>query len=143
MITKHANSFNDSQDKEFGNRPMVQIGITVDDIEQSLDFYVNNLGCKIKENQYDSLTLDFFGTELSLKKRKIKKKSSSCNEVSFYFGLNVHWNDWHKSIDHLNYIGINYHEKPKIELKSNDKTYASFSMRDPSGNILKFSSFSV
>ena len=40
MITKHANSFNDSQDKEFGNRPMVQIGITVDDIEQSLDFSV-------------------------------------------------------------------------------------------------------
>ena len=61
MITKHANSFNDSQDKEFGNRPMVQIGITVDDIEQSLDFYVNNLGCKIKENQHDSLTLDFLG----------------------------------------------------------------------------------
>ena len=143
MITKHSNSFNDNQDQEFGNRPMVQIGITVHDIEQSLDFYVNNLGCKIKGRQHDSLVLDFFGTELSLKKGKIKTKPSSRDEVSFYFGLNVHWNDWHKEIDHLNYIGINYHEKPKVEIKSKDKAYASFSMRDPSGNILKFSSFSV
>ena len=39
---------------------MVQIGITVHDIEQSLDFYVNNLGCKIKGRQHDSLVLDFF-----------------------------------------------------------------------------------
>ena len=70
MITKHSNSFNDNQDQEFGNRPMVQIGITVHDIEQSLDFYVNNLGCKIKGRQHDSLVLDFFGTELSLKKEK-------------------------------------------------------------------------
>ena len=77
------------------------------------------------------------------KKGKIKTKPSSRNEVSFYFGLNVHWNDWHKAIDHLNYIGINYHEKPKVEIKSKDKAYASFSMKDPSGNILKFSSFSV
>ena len=143
MITKHANSFNDNQDKEFGSRPMVQIGITVDDIEQSLDFYVNNLGCKVKEQQHDSLVLDFFGTELSLKKRKIKKKPVSPNELSFYFGLSVHWNDWHKAIDHLNYIGINYHEKPKVEIKSNDKAYASFSLKDPSGNILKFSSLSI
>lgn len=143
MITKHANSFNDSQDKEFGNRPMVQIGITIDDIEQSLNFYVNNLGCKIKEQQNNFLVLDFFGTELRLKKRKIKKASISCNEASFYFGLNVHWNDWHKAIDHLNYIGINYYEKPKVEINSNDKRYASFSIKDPSGNILKFSSLSV
>jgi len=143
MITKRANSFNDNQDKEFGNRPVVQIGITIEDIEQSLDFYVNNLGCKIKEQQYDFLILDFFGAELSLKKEKIKKKSISRNEESFYFGLNVHWSDWHKAIDHLNYIGINYYEKPKIEIKSNDRTYASFSMKDPSGNILKFSSLSV
>ena len=74
MITKHSNSFNDNQDQEFGNRPMVQIGITVHDIEQSLDFYVNNLGCKIKGRQRLSCSR-FFGTELSLKKRKNKDKT--------------------------------------------------------------------
>lgn len=143
MTKKHANSFNDNQDKEFRFRPMVQIGITIKDIKQSLDFYVNNLGCKVKEQQNDILVLDFFGTELSLKKTKLKKKSINHNDLDFFFGLNVHWDDWHRAIDHLNYIGIKYHEKPKVEIRSNDKTYASFSMKDPSGNILKFSSLSV
>ena len=143
MILKHSNSFNDNQDKEFKCRPMVQIGITVEDMKQSVDFYVNNLGCKVKEQEDDMLVLDFFGTELCLKKSKIRKKLISHNDLNFFFGLNVHWDDWHKAIDHLNYIGIKYHKKPKVETSLSDKTYASFSMKDPSGNILKFSSLSV
>ena len=59
MILKHVNSFNDNQDKEFRCTPMVQIGIYVKDMDQSIDFYVNNLGCKVKEQQDDILVLDF------------------------------------------------------------------------------------
>ena len=142
MILKHVSSFNDNQDKEFRCTPMVQIGIYVKDMDKSIDFYVNNLGCKVKEQQDDILVLDFFGAELCLKEGKIKKKSIIASELDFFFGLNVHWDDWHKAIDHLNYIGIKYYKKPKVEIGSNDKTYASFSMKDPSGNILKFSSLS-
>ena len=143
MILKHVNSFNDDQDKEFTYSPMVQIGILIENMERSLDFYVNNLGCRVKEQQDNILVLDFFGTELCLKKGETKKQSVNHNELDFFFGLNVHWDDWHKAIDHLNYIGIKYYKKPKVEKGSNDKIYASFAINDPSGNILKFSSLSV
>tara|TARA_B100000674_G_C37273994_1_gene660213 strand:+ start:332 stop:574 length:243 start_codon:yes stop_codon:yes gene_type:complete len=72
MILKHVNSFNDDQDKEFTYSPMVQIGILIENMERSLDFYVNNLGCRVKEQQDNILVLDFFGTELCLKKEKQK-----------------------------------------------------------------------
>ena len=39
-------------------------------------------------------------------------------------------------------VTFKYHKKPKVETSLSDKTYASFSMKDPSGNILKFISFS-
>ena len=141
MRPKINNSFKDYQATEFRHRPAIQIGIIMDDIESSLDFYVNNLGCRLIRDSDRLIVLDFFGVELNLIIPENKDKYSYSREPLNFFGLSVHWDDWHRAIDHLNYIGITYYEKPRVEEDLGNKVFASFSFKDPSGNILKFSAF--
>lgn len=140
VILKSGNLFKDRQDTEFRQKPIVQFGIVVRDVKHSLDFYVNNLGCRLKTRSTDHIILDFFDTELSLIKNEAGENLNYAKDPNFFFGLRVHWDDWHRLIDHLNYIGIKYNETPLIKNRKGGKTDASFSVKDPSGNILKISS---
>ena len=141
MKSKNSSSFKDYQDSEFRHRPAVQIGITTVNLDHSLEFYVNSLGCRLKLQSDNLLVLDFFGVELNLIRPDYKEKLSYSKEPINFLGLSMHWDDWHRAIDHLNYIGIKYHEKPTLGSGPENKFFASFSMKDPSGNILKFSAF--
>ena len=140
VVFKSGNLFKDRQDTEFRQKPIVQFGILVRDVKHSLDFYVNSLGCRLKTRSNNLVILEFFGTELSLIKNEEGENLNYAENPNFFFGLRVHWDDWHRLIDHLNYIGIKYNETPLIKNNTNGKNKASFSVKDPSGNILKISS---
>ena len=48
------------------------------------------------------------------------------------------WEDWHRAVDHLNYVGVRYLEAPHFEARGATDERAEFCIADPSGNCLGF-----
>ncbi len=63
-------------------------------------------------------------------------------EESFpVFGLVMSWNDWHRAVDHMNYIGMDFMVAPHTIGKRTQDEYAIFCLYDPSDNILEFRAY--
>ena len=128
---------------EFTSRPVFQLAIPALDLAALRVFYVDVLGSKIEREDVDTLELSFFGGRLrafrvdtmpvSVDGRRGGKAIPVPN-----FGLVMSWEDWHRAVDHLNYVGITYRVSPTTLLTPEGRTEAWFAIADPSGNCLAF-----
>jgi len=128
---------------EFAVEPTIRIGIVVHDLTDTLLFYTERLGCRILRELDQTVEVDFFGYLITLYLVE-KRKSDSLEQVSSifpYFGLTVGWEDWHKAVDHLSYVGTNFKIESKIGSRIEDGEQVVLILEDPSGNILKFVAF--
>jgi hypothetical protein len=90
--------------------------------------------------------MDFFGNRIVA--RLVNNRSSKAGnntgsgEESFpVFGLVMSWNDWHRAVDHMNYIGVDFKVAPHMTGKGTQGEYALFCLYDPSDNILEFRAY--
>ena len=58
-----------------------------------------------------------------------------------HFGLIMSWEDWHRAVDHMSYIGVSFRIAPHIRFKEAPGEQATFFLEDPSGNCLEFKAF--
>jgi len=128
---------------EFIVEPTIRIGIAVHDLTDALLFYTERLGCRILRELDEAVEVDFFGYLITL--YLVEKRKSDCLEqvsaISPYVGLTVGWEDWHKAVDHLSYVGTNFKIESKIGSRDEDGEQAVLILEDPSGNVLKFVAF--
>ncbi|MGD9600474.1 MAG: VOC family protein [Gammaproteobacteria bacterium] len=127
---------------EFSAQPSFQLAIPARDLAALRVFYVDVLGSRVEREDPDMLELAFFGGRLvayhvadmppSATGRRGGKPIPVPN-----FGLMMSWEDWHRAVDHLNYVGITYRMTPTM-LTLDGRTEAWFAIADPSGNCLAF-----
>ena len=127
---------------EFCEKPQIRIGIRVEDLLDSLRFYVEKLGCSVVRERRDSVEIDFFGYSVVLHSRsedgRVKEISDTRFHRDSYFGLIVSWTDWHQAVSHLTYVGTKFKANPEIVTNSSGEKEAFFILEDPSKNLLRF-----
>ena len=127
---------------EFFEKPKIRIGIGVEDLVDSLRFYVEKLGCQVVRERRNSVEIDFFGYSVVLHSRSEDDRVKEISDTRFYrdcyFGLIVSWADWHQAVSHLTYVGTNFKANPEIVANCSGEKEAFFILEDPSKNLLRF-----
>jgi uncharacterized protein len=132
--------------EEFLKRPLFHLAFVVHDLEQARNFYVDVLGCRVGRSADTWTDFEFFGYQITAHLGEREKKSGASNVDGHaipipHFGLIMSWEDWHRAVDHMNYIGVEFRIAPHIRFKDEAGEQATFFLEDPSGNCLEFKSF--
>ncbi len=128
---------------EFTSRPTFQLAIPALDLGALRVFYVDLLGSSVHREDANSLELIFFGGRLQAYKvtkmpETVAGQRGGKSVPVPNFGLLMSWVDWHRAVDHLNYVGITYRLLPTTLAGPDGGTEAWFAITDPSGNCLAF-----
>ena len=132
--------------EEFRQRPIFHLAFPVDDLEATRNFYVDVLGCRVGRTAETWIDFDFFGYQITAHKTPATGPRAA-NPVDGHdipvphFGLIMGWEDWHRAVDHMNYIGVRFRVAPHIRFKDEAGEQATFFLQDPSGNCLEFKAF--
>ncbi|MEQ8232509.1 MAG: VOC family protein [Gammaproteobacteria bacterium] len=132
--------------EEFLARPVFHLAFPVTDLEATRDFYVDVLGCRVGRSAEHWIDFDFFGYQITAHK-VADGAARAANPVDGHdipvphFGLIMGWEDWHRAVDHMNYIGVQFRVAPHIRFKDLPGEQATFFLQDPSGNCLEFKAF--
>lgn len=132
--------------EEFRQRPIFHLAFPVDDLEATRNFYVDVLGCRVGRTAETWIDFDFFGYQITAHKTPAAGPRAA-NPVDGHdipvphFGLIMGWEDWHRAVDHMNYIGVRFRVAPHIRFKDEAGEQATFFLEDPSGNCLEFKAF--
>ncbi len=132
--------------EEFRQRPLFHLAFPVTDLQAARDFYVDVLGCRVGRSSATWIDFDFFGYQITAHKVDGARERAA-NPVDGHdipvphFGLIMSWEDWHRAVDHMNYIGIEFRVTPHIRFRDRPAEQATFFLEDPSGNCLEFKAF--
>lgn len=132
--------------EEFRQRPLFHLAFAVDDLEATRNFYVDVLGCRVGRTSDTWIDFDFFGYQITAH-RVAEQQTAPTNAVDGqaipipHFGLIMSWEDWHRAVDHMNYIGVNFRVAPHIRFQDEPGEQATFFLEDPAGNCLEFKAF--
>ena len=129
---------------EFTTRPAFQLAIPALELGAARVFYVDVLGAQVEHADADVLEIAFFGGRLSVYRVDAMPAAAHGRRGGKAipvpnFGLVMSWEDWHRAVDHLNYVGITYCMTPTTLTDGQGRTEAWFAISDPSGNSLAFS----
>ncbi|MEM7542585.1 MAG: VOC family protein [Pseudomonadota bacterium] len=131
---------------EFSARPSFHLAFAVNDLEATRAFYVDILGCRAGRSDKRWLDLEFFGYQITAHLVDGYHPSDE-NIVDGHgipiphFGLIMSWSDWHRAVDHMNYIGVEFRVAPHIRFKGEIGEQATFFLEDPAHNCLEFKAF--
>ena len=130
---------------EFQGRPSFHLAFPVRYLDETRAFYVDILGCKVGRSSDTWIDLNFFGFQITAHLANVVAQSSnSVDEHDIpvpHFGLIMDWDDWHRAVDHMAYIGVEFRVQPHVRFKGEVGEQATFFLADPSGNCLEFKAF--
>ena len=132
--------------EEFESRPSFHLAFPVVDLEATRNFYVDILGCQEGRSDERWADFNFFGFQITAHLVN-NNQPTGVNTVDEHdipiphFGLIMSWEDWHRAVDHLTYIGVDFKVEPHIRFKGKTGEQATFFVSDPSGNCLEFKAF--
>lgn len=114
------------------------LAIPVKDLDESYDFYVKQLGCKLARRYDDRITLDFFGDQLvcHLAPEEISR------EVKLYprhFGVTFHdKEDFERLFKLCQLREMKILCEPERRFVGSVEEHLTMQLVDPSNNILEF-----
>ena len=131
---------------EFSSRPVFQLSVPTRDLSAMRAFYVETLGSKIERESVDTIEFTFFGGILVAHLVSAAESSSlsatGARAVPLpNFGLIMSWEDWHRAVDHLNYVGVTYRVAPAVRILADSRHEALFAIVDPGDNCLVFCAY--
>lgn len=132
--------------EEFRQRPLFHLAFAVTDLEAARTFYVDVLGCRVGRSAETWIDFDFFGYQITAHRVSGPARHTASGVDGHaipvpHFGLIMSWEDWHRAVDHMNYIGVSFRVAPHIRFKDAPGEQATFFLEDPSGNCLEFKAF--
>ncbi|TDJ64774.1 MAG: glyoxalase [Proteobacteria bacterium] len=136
----------DSPLEEFQGRPSFHVAFGVTDLEAARAFYVDVLGCRVGRSTQSWMDFDFFGFQITAHLVAATDAPSTSlvedHDIPVpHFGLVMAWEDWHRAVDHMSYIGVSFRVEPHVRFKGKCGEQATFFIADPSGNCLEFKAF--
>lgn len=116
-------------------------------INETIQWYTNILGCKIGRQDKRWVDFNFYGHQISahLVDQEIKFKNINIvdgeNIPCRHFGIILSQTEWNKLSRELILKKINFIIKPNTRFKGKKGEQSTFFIKDPSGNVLEFKSF--
>ncbi len=116
-------------------------------INETIQWYTNILGCKIGRQDKRWVDFNFYGHQISahLVDQEIKFKNINIvdgeNIPCRHFGIILSQAEWNKLSKELILKKINFIIKPNTRFKGKKGEQSTFFIKDPSGNVLEFKSF--
>ena len=124
------------------------LAFPITDINASIEFYTQYLGCKLGRQAERWVDLNFFGHQLSLHLSDNKKNTDHCSNVVDgdeihvpHFGAVLEKPAWEALHQKLKNGGIEFRLEPKIRFEGETGEQGTFFVKDPAGNTLEFKFF--
>ena len=123
------------------------LAIPVNNLESSLDFYLNNFNLTIGRKTDKWCDLNFFGHQLSLHIKPEETGTTSKNQVDGknvpvrHFGVILEPKEWQELADRLKTNNIEFIIEPYTRFKGEIGEQSTMFFLDLDGNALEFKSF--
>ncbi|MGK7371125.1 MAG: VOC family protein [Candidatus Halalkalibacterium sp. M3_1C_030] len=123
------------------------LAFPVSDLEQTLHFYRDVLGCETGRSSDKWIDFNFWGHQVVAHLSPEEAGKSSTNEVdghevpAKHFGLILEWSEWEELAERLKAENIDFVIEPYVRFKGKPGEQATMFFLDPSGNALEFKAF--
>jgi hypothetical protein len=123
------------------------LAIPVSDLQISVIFYEDMLGCGRGRESADWVDLNFYGHQLVLHRVTPPEGPSASNPVDGeqipvpHFGVVLPWPDFESLAEQLASKGLVFEIPPTTRFAGRVGEQRTFFLRDPSGNCLEFKAF--
>lgn len=127
--------------------PLFHLAFPVADIDETLTFYRDILGCDTGRSSEKWIDFDFWGHQVVAHLSPEEAGKSSMNEVdghdvpAKHFGLILEWGQWQELADRLQKHEVDFIIDPYIRFEGEPGEQATMFFKDPSGNALEFKAF--
>lgn len=114
------------------------LAVPCKDLDETQEFYVNKLGCKLARRYADRVTLNFFGDQLvcHLAPDKIDE---SPQMYPRHFGVTFkHKEDFDALLELARKQGIDFFQELTMRFPGKVEEHFTFFLKDPSNNLLEF-----
>ena len=119
----------------------------VSELETTIDFYSNVLGCAQGRSDTTWVDFDFFGHQLVFHKVEGFEQRHYFNPVDKHsvpvphFGSILHWENWYPFVERLHKHKIRFEIEPHIRFEGQVGEQATLFFYDPNQYALEFKSF--
>lgn len=124
------------------------LAFPVSDLEQTLHFYRDVLGCETGRSSDSWIDFNFWGHQVVAHLSPEEAGKSGTNEVdghqvpAKHFGLILEWEQWEQLADRLKeHHNIDFVIEPYVRFEGKPGEQATMFFLDPSGNALEFKAF--
>lgn len=123
------------------------LAFPVSDLEETLIFYRDLLGCETGRSSDEWIDFNFWGHQVVAHLSPGDAGKSNTNDVDGHevpvkhFGVILEWGEWNKLADRLNAENIDFVIEPCIRFEGKPGEQATMFFKDPSGNALEFKAF--
>ena len=130
------------------NYPRFHLAFPVTDLEATLKFYVDILGCKTGRTSERWIDFDFWGHQVVAHLVAPEDHpNAACNAVdgksvpSFHFGPILSWDAFEALQKNLRSAGVDFLIEPYVRFAGLKGEQSTMFVADPSGNHLEFKAF--
>lgn len=127
--------------------PLFHLAFPVADLEETLKFYTEVLGCNTGRSSDTWIDFDFWGHQVVAHLSPEEAGKSSTNEVdghavpAKHFGIILQWSEWQELAERLEDKGVDFIIEPYVRFVGEPGEQATMFFKDPSGNALEFKAF--
>jgi uncharacterized protein len=127
--------------------PRFHLAFPVKELEDTLLFYRDVLGCETGRSSEKWIDFNFFGHQVVAHLSPDDAGKSANNMVdghevpAKHFGVILEWDEWHTLVDRLIEHNVDFVIAPYIRFKGEPGEQATMFFLDPSGNALEFKAF--
>jgi extradiol dioxygenase family protein len=128
--------------------PRFHLALPVVDLEATLAFYTDLLGCPMGRRSEHWVDLDFFGHQLVLHRVEVDQHpTSQRNQVdghavpASHFGPILDWTSFERLAGDFRAAGLSFVIEPNVRFQGRKGEQATMFVADPSGNHLEFKAF--
>lgn len=127
--------------------PRFHLAFPVKELEQTLIFYRDVIGCETGRSSDKWIDFNFFGHQVVAHLSPQDAGKSAKNEVdghevpAKHFGVILEWQEFEELADRLKKHGTEFIIEPYIRFKGKPGEQYTMFLLDPSGNALEFKAF--
>ncbi|MFO7847292.1 MAG: VOC family protein [Balneolaceae bacterium] len=127
--------------------PRFHLAFPVKELEHTLTFYRDLLGCETGRSSDKWIDFNFFGHQVVAHVSPEDAGKSASNEVdghkvpAKHFGVILDWDEFEELADRLKKHGQEFVIDPYVRFKGEAGEQATMFFLDPSGNALEFKAF--
>jgi extradiol dioxygenase family protein len=128
------------------SRDVFHLAIPAYDLDQTVDFYVTKLGCKLARRYDDRVTFDFFGDQLVCHLSEAPAVRTPMNELPMYprhFGVTFReQRDFDELYQLCQQRDVPLFAEVSLRFEGRVEVHQTFVACDPSDNLLEFKHYS-